>query len=154
MNKLIKLSATLLFALFLSACEKPDPAADFKKLMEFGEKQQQSQVTFQAELQQRLATQDPKQIEGALNDFSQKVTQIAKELDAIEVKSDEIKSFKTKMKDGLILSSELLSDSIKLMQNPTEEGQKALQEKTQNALKIAQELQEIQTELQKKYTTK
>lgn len=151
MKKLMKLSATLLFAFFLSACEKPDPAADFKKLVEFGEKQQQSQVAFQTELRQKLATQDPQQIEAALTEFNQKVMQITKELDAVEVKSDEIKSFKSKMKDGLTLSSELLADSIKVMQNPTEEGQKALQEKTQNTLKTAQELQQIQMELQKKY---
>lgn len=151
MKKLMKLSATLLFAFCLSACEKPDPAADFKKLVEFGEKQQQSQVAFQTELRQKLATQDPQQIEAALTEFNQKVMQITKELDAVEVKSDEIKSFKSKMKDGLTLSSELLADSIKVMQNPTEEGQKALQEKTQNTLKTAQELQQIQMELQKKY---
>lgn len=152
MKKLMKLSATLLFAFCLSACEKPDPAADFKKLVEFGEKQQQSQAAFQSELRQKLATQDPQQIEAALTEFNQKVMQIAKELDAVEVKSEEIKAFKAKMKQGLTLSNELLSDGIQLMKSPTEELQKTLQEKTQNALALGKELQQLQTELQKKYT--
>lgn len=153
MKKLMKLSATLLFAFCLSACEKPDPAADFKKLVEFGEKQQQSQVAFQTELRQKLATQDPQQIEAALTEFNQKVMQIAKELDAVEVKSEEIKAFKAKMKQGLTLSNELLSESVKMMKNPSEELQKSLQVKTQNALDFGKELQKLQAELQAKYKT-
>lgn len=153
MKKLMKLSATLLFAFCLSACEKPDPAADFKKLVEFGEKQQQSQVAFQTELRQKLATQDPQQIEAALTEFNQKVMQIAKELDAVEVKSEEIKAFKAKMKQGLTLSNELLSESVKMMKNPSEELQKSLQVKTQNALDFGKELQKLQVELQAKYKT-
>lgn len=153
MKKLMKLSATLLFAFCLSACEKPDPAADFKKLVEFGEKQQQSQAAFQSELRQKLATQDPQQIEAALTEFNQKVMQIAKELDAVEVKSEEIKAFKAKMKQGLTLSNELLSESVKMMKNPSEELQKSLQVKTQNALDFGKELQKLQAELQAKYKT-
>lgn len=153
MKKLMKLSAILLFAFCLSACEKPDPAADFKKLVEFGEKQQQSQVAFQTELRQKLATQDPQQIEAALTEFNQKVMQITKELDAVEVKSDEIKAFKAKMKQGLTLSNELLSESVKMMKNPSEELQKSLQVKTQNALDFGKELQKLQAELQAKYKT-
>lgn len=151
MNKLIKIGAMALFAFFLSACDKPDPAADFKRLMEFSEKQQQSQIAFQAELQQKLVSQDPAQIEAALNDFSEKVKVTAKELDAVEVKSDEVKSFKLKMKEALTLSNELLSDSVKMLQNPTPESQQALQQKAQNALKTADELQKQQAELEQKY---
>ncbi|MDO4430565.1 MAG: hypothetical protein Q4B95_04605 [Lonepinella koalarum] len=152
MNKLLKIGAPVLFAFFLSACDKPDPAADFKRLMEFSEKQQQSQIAFQAELQQKLASQDPKQIEVALNDFSEKVKATAKDLEAVEVKSDEVKAFKVKMTEALNLSNELLADSVKMMQNPTIEAQQALQQKSQQALKTAEELQKQQAELQQKYT--
>lgn len=151
MNNVMKIGAMVLLAFFVSACDKPDPAADFRRLMEFSEKQQQSQIAFQAELQQKLASQDPKQIESALNEFSEKVKVTAKELDAVEVKSDEVKAFKVKMKDALTLSNELLSDSVKMIQTPTEEGQQALEQKAQDALKIAEELQKQQAELQQKY---
>lgn len=151
MKTFMKLGATLLFAVSLAACDKPNPAADLQKLTAFGEKQQQSQVAFQVELQQKLASQDSDQIESALTNFSDKISSIEKELDAIEIKSDEIKTLKAKMKEALVFSKELLADTIKMMQSPSQEAQVSLQEKTQKALNIGLELQQLQDELQKKY---
>ena len=111
-------------------------------------------MAFQQEFQQKMATQDPAQIDAAVKDFGAKVAEIQKGLDALDIKSEEIKGLKDKMKAALVLSNELVLDSVKVMQNPTEEAQKAILDKTQKVMQAQQDLVKLQSELQAKYPAK
>lgn len=151
MNKFIKVFATALLAIFITACEKPDPATEFKTLMSFLEKQQQESVEFQGNIQAKLLTQDPAQITSALNDIKAKNERAVKELDALKISSNEIKPLKDKVKSNVVLGNELLADALALFQNPTAEFEQQVKDKTQNLLQATQELQQLQAELQAKF---
>lgn len=156
MNKFIKMGATALFALFLVAC-KPDPAADFKKLEDWAQSNQQAQTDFQAAFQQKLLSGDVQQIEAAVKEFDANVDKLQKGLDALEIKSDEIKVLKTKMQDNLKLSVELVKDGVELMLKPdtvTPERATEVQEKTQKALQASDEVIKLRAELATKYGKK
>lgn len=186
MNKFTKISATALFALFLTACDKPankaaeapkaeTPAtaqaapvetakapeatsatneqgiADFKKIVDWNQAQEQALAASQAELQQKIATGDKGQIEAALKTFTTKVDEVLKSLDAVEVKDAAVALFKDKTKQTLTLSNELIAESVKVMANPTAEAQQVIQEKSQVLIQAGQELQKLQLELQQKF---
>ena len=157
MNKLIKVGAIALFSLFVAACNKADPAADFKKLTDWQNAQTQSFLALQNDLQQKVATQDPAQIEEAVKTFTAKIEETQKTLDALDIQSDEIKPLKEKIKNAFVLSNELMADSIKVIQTPpsdpqqAQQLQQALQSKMEAANKAAQELVTLQAELQNKY---
>lgn len=183
MNKFTKISATALFALFLTACDKPadkaaeapkaeatqtaqqaapatQPAAqtvdaqgaeDFQKIVAWNQAQDQVLAASQAELQQKMATGDKAQIEGALKSFNTKVAEVVKSLDAVEVKDAAVAAFKAKTKETLTLSSDLIAESVKVMSNPSAEAQKLIQEKSQFLIKTGQELQQLQLQLQQKF---
>lgn len=173
MTKFTKISATALFALFLTACDKPankpaeaakpaettpatQPAteaqkaeatapvtqlsaeelaqgkADFKKILDWNKTQEQIANAAQKTLQEKLATQDPKQIEAALTEFTKTVEETIKSLDAVEVKNALVKTFKEKTKEVLGLSNTIVADSVKVMANPTAEAQESLKAKLNN----------------------
>ena len=206
MTKFTKISATALFALFLTACDKPAnkpaeaakpaettpatqpteaskpaeaapaaetpkaettaPAAqlsaeelaqgkeDFKKILDWNKTQEQIANAAQKTLQEKLATQDPKQIEAALTEFTKTVEDTIKSLDAVEVKNALVKTFKEKTKEVLGLSNTIVADSVKVMANPTAEAQEALKAKTQQLLSQGGELQKLQAELQQTFGDK
>ena len=210
MTKFTKISATALFALFLTACDKPankpaeaakpaettpatkpaeaakpaeatpaaQPAAeapkaettapaaqlsaeelaqgkeDFKKILDWNKTQEQIANAAQKTLQEKLATQDPKQIETALTEFTKTVEDTIKSLDAVEVKNALVKTFKEKTKEVLGLSNTIVADSVKVMANPTAEAQEALKAKTQQLLSQGGELQKLQAELQQTFGDK
>lgn len=206
MTKFTKISATALFALFLTACDKPankpaeaakpaettpatqpteaskpaeaTPAAetpkaettapaaqlsaeelaqgkeDFKKILDWNKTQEQIANAAQKTLQEKLATQDPKQIEAALTEFTKTVEDTIKSLDAVEVKNALVKTFKEKTKEVLGLSNTIVADSVKVMANPTAEAQEALKAKTQQLLSQGGELQKLQAELQQTFGDK
>lgn len=187
MTKLTKISATALFALFLTACDKPadkaaaapstetpaaqtqaapaqedaaKPAAaltaeeiaqgkaDLQKILDWNTAQEKLANEAQQKLQQELSSNDPKKAEAALVEFTKVVDETAKSLDAVEVKSPLVATFKAKTKALLTLSSEIVTDSVKVMGNPTKEAQDALAGKTQKLLQDSTELQSLQAELQ------
>lgn len=179
MTKFTKITAAALFAMFLTACDKPTsntentqasvPTADsvqtanvteaqgiedFKKIVEWNKSQEKDIVSAQADLQQKLATQDKAQIEEGFNTFRQKVDAVLKSLDAVEVKHPDVANFKAKTKETIALSNELIADSVKAMASPTEELQASIQEETQKFLQASEELQKLQLELQQKFTSK
>ena len=195
MNKLTKISATALVALFLAACDKPaqkapaaEPAktteaapattapaseaakpaettvttteteaakADYQKLVAWNDAQDKSMQAAQAELQQKLATQNPKQIQEGLTAFNSKVEETVKSLDAIEVSDAQIKTFKEKTKSVLTLSSEVLSDQVKAISNPNDEALKqAVQKKAETLMQANTELQKLSNELQQRFAAK
>ncbi|QIM67016.1 lipoprotein HlpB [Mannheimia granulomatis] len=191
MNKLTKISATALVALFLAACDKPaqkapaaEPAkttesapvaqasateaakpmveapteaakADYQKLVDWNVAQEKTMATAQAELQQKLASQDPKQIQEGLTTFKQKVSEVVKSLESIEVSDAQIKAFKEKTKSVLTLSSEVLSEQVKAMGTPNDQALvEALQKKTQALIEEGNELQKLNAELQQRFTAK
>lgn len=187
MTKLTKISATALFALFLTACDKPadkaaaapstetpaaqtqaapaqeeaaKPAAaltaeeiaqgkaDLQKILDWNTAQEKLANEAQQKLQQELSSNDPKKAEAALVEFTKVVDETAKSLDAVEVKSPLVATFKAKTKALLTLSSEIVTDSVKVMGNPTKEAQDALAGKTQKLIQDSTELQSLQAELQ------
>lgn len=204
MTKFTKISATALFALFLTACDKPaskpaeatkpaettpatQPAeaapaakaateapkvettapavqlsaeelaqgkADFKKILDWNKTQEQIANAAQKTLQEKLASQDPKQIEAALTEFTKTVEDTIKSLDAVEVKNALVKTFKEKTKEVLGLSNTIVTDSVKVMANPTSEAQEALKAKTQQVIALGGELQKLQAELQQTFGDK
>ena len=195
MTKFTKISATALFALFLTACDKPankpaeaakpaettpatQPAteaqkaettapvtqlsaeelaqgkADFKKILDWNKTQEQIANAAQKTLQEKLASQDPKQIEAALAEFTKTVEDTIKSLDAVEVKNALVKTFKEKTKEVLGLSNTIVADSVKVMANPTAEAQESLKAKTQQLLSQGGELQKLQAELQQTFGDK
>lgn len=191
MNKFTKISATALFAIFLTACDKPAnkpaeapkaesapaaqqaPAAeaakteaapvaadqqgaeDFKKIVDWNLSQEKALAGFQAELQQKLASQDKAQIEEALKTFTTKVDEVLKSLDALEIKNADVNAFKAKTKETLTLSNELIAESVKAMANPTAtDVQKVIQDKTQQLMQSGADLQKLQAELQQKFGQK
>ncbi|WP_150539943.1 hypothetical protein [Actinobacillus vicugnae] len=158
MKKLTTIGAVALLAFSVTACNKADPAADYKKFQEWYQVQEQSQAAAQAEFQKQLtevmgqAEKDPKALETVLNNFAGKVQETLKSLDAIDVKSEEIKALKDKTKAVLGLSNEVLSDQVKVMAAPTAEAQQAIQAKAEKLNQAAQDLQKLQAELKAKFT--
>ncbi|WGE75898.1 hypothetical protein [Actinobacillus equuli] len=156
MKKLATIGAVALLAFSVTACNKADPAADYKKFQEWYQVQEQTQATAQAEFQKQLAEvmgqkeKDPKALEAVLNNFG-KVQETLKSLDAVDVKSEEIKALKDKTKAVLGLSSEVLSEQVKVMAAPTAEAQQAIQAKAVQLNQAAQELQKLQADLKAKF---
>lgn len=157
MKKLATIGAVALLAFSVTACNKADPAADYKKFQEWYQVQEQTQATAQAEFQKQLAEvmgqkeKDPKALEAVLNNFAGKVQETLKSLDAVDVKSEEIKALKDKTKAVLGLSSEVLSEQVKVMAAPTAEAQQAIQAKAAQLNQAAQELQKLQADLKAKF---
>lgn len=157
MKKLATIGAVALLAFSVTACNKADPAADYKKFQEWYQVQEQTQATAQAELQKQLtevmsqAQKDPKALETVLNTFAGKVQETLKSLDAVDVKSEEIKALKDKTKAVLGLSNEVISEQVKVMAAPTAEAQQAIQAKAQQLNQAAQELQKLQADLKAKF---
>lgn len=155
MNKFTKISAVTLFALFLSACDKPaNGAEDFRKLLEWKQTQEQSFSIVQNELEQQLATQDISKIEQSLEMFKGKITEILSGLDKLEIKAPEVNAFKAKAKENLELLNGLVVDSVKGMTSQAPELQNAIQEKLQLLQKSTAELNQIQMDLEQKYLNK
>lgn len=129
--------------------------ADFQKLVEWNTSQESSMAAAQAELQQKLATQDPKQIQEGLNAFNKKVEDTLKSLDTIEVADAQMKAFKEKTKSVLMLSSEVLSEQVKTLSTPNDQAAvQALQQKTQTLIEAGNELQKLNVELQQRFMAK
>lgn len=154
MNKIIKLGTAIIFAFFIAACNKADPAADYQKLVDWSLANQQSQMAFQQEYEQKLATRDVKQIEEAMNALSVRNAEVQKSLEALDIKSPEIKQLKDKMKSVLALSSELTKDGLQLITNPSEDAKKLVEEKTAKATEAILDLQKVQAEFAEKYGKK
>ncbi|UKH15910.1 hypothetical protein [Actinobacillus pleuropneumoniae] len=157
MKKLATIGAVALLAFSVTACNKADPAADYKKFQEWYQVQEQTQAAAQAELQKQLtevmsqAQKDPKALEAVLNTFAGKVQETLKSLDAVDVKSAEIKALKDKTKAVLGLSNEVISEQVKVMAAPTAEAQQAIQAKATQLNQAAQELQKLQADLKAKF---
>lgn len=176
MNKFTKISATALFALFLTACDKPankaveaskaetpvaqvtasatveeQEVADLKKIIEWNKAQETVLEESQKVLQETIATGDKAKMEEAFKAFTKKVDDVLKSLDLVEVKSEAVSLLKAKTKETLTLSSDLIAESVKVMVNPSAEAQKVIQEKSQVLIKAGQELQELEQQLQQKF---
>lgn len=124
---------------------------DFKKLLEWNQSQEVMLAQAQAELQQSVASQDKAKVEEAFKAFQGKVDEVLKSLDSLEIKNQEVNAFKAKTKESLMLSSDLITDSVKVMTAPTPEAQAAIQEKAQKLMLLGAELQKSQIELQNKF---
>ncbi|QLD32539.1 lipoprotein HlpB [Mannheimia varigena] len=129
--------------------------ADYQKLVAWNAEQEASMAAAQAELQQKLATQDAKQMQDGLSAFSKKVEDTVKSLDAVEVSDTQLKEFKEKTKSVLTLSNEVISEQVKALSNPSDEAAKqALQQKTQTLINAGNELQQLNVALQKRFAAK
>jgi len=189
MNKFTKISATALFALFLTACDKPadkpannakpetaqqteaakpaeatKPAetapalsaeeqekADYEKLVAWnqqqGAAQAQSQQKLQQELQAAIVAQDENKAKAAIEEFNKTVQASIASLDALEIKSDLIKSAQTKTKNVLALASELLVAQANVKD---EAEQKVYVEKAQQLQNEMQALAQLSAQIEAK----
>ena len=201
MNKFTKISATALFALFLTACDKPadkpannakpetaqqtevakpaeatqqaeaakpaeatKPAetapalsaeeqekADYEKLIAWnqqqGAAQAQSQQKLQQELQAAIVAQDENKAKAAIEEFNKTVQASIASLDALEIKSDLIKSAQTKTKNVLALASELLVAQANVKD---EAEQKVYVEKAQQLQNEMQALAQLSAQIEAK----
>ena len=213
MNKFTKISATALFALFLTACDKPadkpannakpetaqqaeaakpaeatqqakaakpaeatqqaeaakpaeatKPAetapalsaeeqekTDYEKLVAWnqqqGAAQAQSQQKLQQELQAAIVAQDENKAKAAIEEFNKTVQASIASLDALEIKSDLIKSAQTKTKNVLALASELLVAQANVKD---EAEQKVYVEKAQQLQNEMQALAQLSAQIEAK----
>ena len=201
MNKFTKISATALFALFLTACDKPadkpannakpetaqqaeaakpaeatqqaeaakpaeatKPAetapalsaeeqekADYEKLVAWNQQQgvaqAQSQQKLQQELQAAIVAQDENKAKAAIEEFNKTVQASIASLDALEIKSDLIKSAQTKTKNVLALASELLVAQANVKD---EAEQKVYVEKAQQLQNEMQALAQLSAQIEAK----
>ena len=201
MNKFTKISVTALFALFLTACDKPadkpannakpetaqqtevakpteatqqaeaakpaeatKPAetapalsaeeqekADYEKLVAWnqqqGAAQAQSQQKLQQELQAAIVAQDENKAKAAIEEFNKTVQASIASLDALEIKSDLIKSAQTKTKNVLALASELLVAQANVKD---EAEQKVYVEKAQQLQSEMQALAQLSAQIEAK----
>lgn len=201
MNKFTKISATALFALFLTACDKPadkpannakpetaqqteaakpaeatqqaeaakpaeatKPAetapalsaeeqekADYEKLIAWNQQQgvaqAQSQQKLQQELQAAIVAQDENKAKAAIEEFNKTVQASIASLDALEIKSDLIKSAQTKTKNVLALASELLVAQANVKD---EAEQKVYVEKAQQLQNEMQALAQLSAQIEAK----
>lgn len=128
-----------------------DEAADFQKIVEWNQTQEAALAQYQVALQEVLATGDKVKIEESLKIFTRKVKDVLKSLDAVDVKSESVAQFKAKTKETLMLSNELIADSVKAMANPSEEINKVLQEKSQVLVKAGNDLKKLEEQLKQKF---
>ncbi|MGY4677712.1 hypothetical protein ACWIT3_08275 [Pasteurella sp. P03HT] len=170
MKKLsLKLGAILLASVYLVGCDqatspatkasidtpaahvKADPKEDFKRLTEFQLAQNEKVGVLNQQLIDTIQSGDTTAREAILIKFSQEVDNIVKALDALPIYSPEIHPLKEKAKLLLITSSQLMTDNVKLQQNPSEAGGKALLMKRDELLKISDEFTQLNNELAEKY---
>lgn len=170
MNKFTKISAMVLFSLFLSACDKPATSTDAKTeapktevnatsqgatdlaaLLAWKAEQETALNQAQNDLQQGIVSKDQTKIASAFKAFQEKVGSVLNSLDGLNVTNADVSAFKAKIKESLVLSNELIESWVKMAGNATEEGQKAVQEKAQKLTEVGAQLQQTQIELQKKF---
>lgn len=129
--------------------------ADYQKLATWNAEQEKSMQAAQAELQQKLATQDPKQMQEGLVAFNQKVEATVKSLEAVDVSDAQLKELKEKSKSALTLSSEVLNEQVKVLANPTDEAlRQSAQKKAEALIEVNTELQRISAEVEKRFSAK
>ncbi|MEG9499187.1 lipoprotein HlpB [Mannheimia indoligenes] len=129
--------------------------ADYQKLAAWNAEQEKSMQAAQVELQQKLATQDPKQMQEGLVAFNKKVEDTVKSLEAVDLSDAQLKELKEKSKSALTLSSEVLNEQVKVLSNPADEALKqSAQKKSEALIEINTELQRISAEVEKRFSAK
>ncbi|ANU82346.1 lipoprotein HlpB [Aggregatibacter actinomycetemcomitans] len=181
MNKFTKISATALFALFLTACDKPadkapdakpeaqtqsasataeaaktDETADYKKLVDWNKSQEQTQLQAQQKFQQDLVAavqaKDDKKVQEAIDTFNKSVQETIASLDALNISADSVKAVKEQTKNVLGLASNLLVEQANVsLANPTPEQQKTYMEKAEKLRDAMLELQKQSVALEQKF---
>ena len=132
--------------------------ADYKKLLEWNKAQEQVQLDAQQKLQQNLVAavqeKDDKKVKEAINTFNQSMAGTIASLDALELKSESIKTVKEQTKKVLNLATALLVEqaNVSLINpTPTQEQQKAYAEKAEALRNAMTELQKQSVELEQKF---
>ena len=145
MNKLVKFGAAALFSLFIVACNKSDPAADYQKLTQWNEEQTkvevEAQQTFQRDFNEALQKNDGVKAKAALDTFAKALKASADSLDKLDLSSDEVKKLRDQNKVVLTLSSEVFSLQSQHLDAPTEEAQNTLKAKVDELNKAKAQLQ-------------
>ena len=125
--------------------------ADYEKLVAWnqqqGAAQAQSQQKLQQELQAAIVAQDENKAKAAIEEFNKTVQASIASLDALEIKSDLIKSAQTKTKNVLALASELLVAQANVKD---EAEQKVYVEKAQQLQNEMQALAQLSAQIEAK----
>ncbi|MCK3655871.1 hypothetical protein A4G19_08900 [Pasteurellaceae bacterium Macca] len=178
MNKMTKVSAIALVALFLSACDKPTTngsttgktetiqtaqlsaeeihaqgVADLEKLLDWNEKNKSALIETQSMLEKETKSGDYVRIQHAFQEMREKIALFSKALDQIEIKNNDVNVFKHKLQESLTLSNEMLLEYNKAVgvKDPSPELKASLKEKAEKLLQSGKESQQLLTELEKKF---
>ncbi len=133
-----------------------DEAADYKKLVDWNNGQEQTQLQAQQKFQQDLVAavqaKDDKKVQEAIDTFNKSVQDTIKSLDALDIKADSVKSVKEQTKNVLGLASNLLVEQANVsLANPSEAQQKAYMEKAEKLKEAMLELQKQSVALEQKF---
>lgn len=173
MNKLTQFSVATILALCLAACDNAEtttttnnvataaktetvslsPADEFKKLVEWGQKQQQVLFQIQSDLQQSLASKDQTKIMEAGKSFEKIFADLEQQLFEMDIKDEAIAKLKLKMRSSLGLSNSAITDAIQMMTNPEKANELMPQVQTKKVtlMQLNTDIQQQITELKAKF---
>lgn len=155
MKKLTALSAIIVLALSMGACDKTDPAKDFQSFQQWNNQQDQIQIAatqhFQQQLQTAVQSKNPEAIQNAFQTYAEKIQETMVSLNNLSIKDNEIKAVAQKVKDYLNLTHELMLDSAKQAAQPTAELQQSIADKSSKVQELMVIARDAQNQLSAKY---
>ncbi|WP_386694811.1 lipoprotein HlpB [Lonepinella sp. MS14435] len=172
MNKFTKITAVSLFALFLTACDKPAENAqqttqnpqshqvtlnvneqnidDVRKFLDWDAKQIAILKDPQEVLKKASESKDPTKIKNALKQLTDKANEVLADADNLGLKDTNVNLLKDKAKENLALSVIFVNESFGYLvqgKQPTEEEKQQLNATYQKLAASAQELQQVREKL-------
>lgn len=178
MTRFTKISLTALFALFLTACDKPaentatpEPAKasvqpqqeivsdeqgakDFKKMLEWTQVKSQQLFLAQQELEMKFNQGNLAEVPVALDQLKQSLDNLLVNIDQIDIKHPEVIVFKDKIKKSFVLSSDLIAYSVSVVfkgKEASEADLSMIEQKRQAVLQATSEFEQVQQILHKKF---
>lgn len=148
MKKLLQFCSIALLGIFLAACSKPaDPKAEFKLFSDFqGEVSQQLLGGLNHSISTGIID------EQSVQEFSAQTDAAIKKLQALPIRSDEIKALKDKYQVFLKQSSVLLTAAFNAQEQKTEEAEQALLKQQQKYMELTNESIQLRQSLAAKYS--
>lgn len=155
MKKLTTLSAIMLFAFSISACDKTDSSKDFQSFQHWNDQQNQMQILatqhFQQQLQAAVQAKDSQAIQNAFQTYAEKIKETITSLDTLSIKDQEIKETTQKIRNYLTITHELMLDSAKQAAEPSAELQQAIADKSNKVQELMVIARDAQNKLSAKY---
>ncbi|WP_455647976.1 hypothetical protein [Lonepinella koalarum] len=174
MNKVTKISAISLFALFLTACDKPAEKApapaqntqtaqpqnaqpnqvtlnvneqnidDVKKFLNWDAQQIEILNAPQDELRIATENKDTAKIQAALQQLTEKANQVLADADKLDIKDPTVNLLKDKAKENLVLSINFVNESFGYMVQGKQPSEEDKQKLNATYQRVAASSQELQ----------